>query len=517
MMDMHTQPPSQLTVDGIAINILSMDEAVSAITSPPRAMTASASASSTSTMSRSCGGAPIFRISLSPRAFRHRRRLFRSWRSPAGRESPIRRTTAPIWWCRCASGARRERLPVFLLGSNALTLHRAARRLAARFDGLDDRRLSRPRQQLRSIFRRADDEAIARIRASGAKLCFVALGAPRQEIFAARCLYELNGTGLLCIGAALDFHRQHAEPRAGPDAEDWARKGAWRMHAQSATARPRAMRNAWRSCLSSWPAHPADRQRTQKEGRMTSTLTLAQRARNATFAPRRYQICLIHPFDPRGKKVGGLETYIRDFITFHPANTDLLFIGVDSIGELSLGDVHRITFRGRAFDFMPILRYSDEQAREAARTIRSSLTGQFFVALLRHFGTIAKLVRARQCSVDLRRVEFSWLPALLRRPFIQMLHGEGAPNARMDSLLRRYAFVHQAGERFAMAASEKFLCVNPYITERLQNAYPRQKDKIDTLWTWVNTDVFVPQPFPPATTPFRVAFAGRLDEFKTRP
>ena len=63
---------------------------------------------------------------------------------------------------------------------------------------------------------------------------------------------------------------------------------------------------------------------------MTSTLTLAQRARNATFAPRRYQICLIHPFDPRGKKVGGLETYIRDFITFHPADTDLLFIGVDS-------------------------------------------------------------------------------------------------------------------------------------------------------------------------------------------
>ena len=35
-MDMHTQPPSQLTVDGIAINILSMDEAVSAIASAAR-------------------------------------------------------------------------------------------------------------------------------------------------------------------------------------------------------------------------------------------------------------------------------------------------------------------------------------------------------------------------------------------------------------------------------------------------------------------------------------------------
>ncbi len=362
----------------------------------------------------------------------------------------------------------------------------------------------------------AAEDAIARIRASGAKLCFVALGAPRQEIFAARCLYELNGTGCFASARRWIFianTQSRAPVLTQKMGSKWGRGGCCAIRDGSA----RAMRNAWRSCLSSWPAHPADRQRTQKEGRMTSTLTLAQRARNATFAPRRYQICLIHPFDPRGKKVGGLETYIRDFITFHPANTDLLFIGVDSIGELSLGDVHRITFRGRAFDFMPILRYSDEQAREAARTIRSSLTGQFFVALLRHFGTIAKLVRARQCSVDLRRVEFSWLPALLRRPFIQMLHGEGAPNARMDSLLRRYAFVHQAGERFAMAASEKFLCVNPYITERLQNAYPRQKDKIDTLWTWVNTDVFVPQPFPPATTPFRVAFAGRLDEFKTRP
>src|SRR5689334_24871656 len=113
---------------------------------------------------------------------------------------------------------------------------------------------------------------------------------------------------------------------------------------------------------------------------MTSTVTLAQRARNIHH---RYQICLIHPFDPRGQKVGGLETYIRDFITFHPQDTDLLFIGVDSTGDLELGEVHRVTFRNRQFDFMPILRYSDEEAREAASTIRKSLTGQFFAALLR--------------------------------------------------------------------------------------------------------------------------------------
>jgi glycosyltransferase involved in cell wall biosynthesis len=250
---------------------------------------------------------------------------------------------------------------------------------------------------------------------------------------------------------------------------------------------------------------------------MTSTLTLAQRARNAGYVKPRYQICLIHPFDPRGQKVGGLETYIRDFITFHPEDTDLLFIGVDSAGDLNLGEIHKLTFRGRNFDFLPILQYSDQQAREAARSVRTSLTGQFFIALLRHFGLIAKLIRARRCSIDLRRVEFSWLPAVLRLPFVQMLHGEGVPKLQMDSLLRRYSFVHNAGERFAMATSAKFLCVNPYITERLQKTYPRQKEKIDTLWTWVNTEIFKPQPLPRDTTTFRIVFAGRLDEFKDPP
>jgi glycosyltransferase involved in cell wall biosynthesis len=250
---------------------------------------------------------------------------------------------------------------------------------------------------------------------------------------------------------------------------------------------------------------------------MTSTLTLALRARNAKYAKPRYQICLIHPFDPRGEKVGGLETYIRDFITFHPADTDLLFIGVDSAGDLKLGQIHRLSFRGRTFDFLPILHYSDLRAREAARSIRTSLTGQFFMALLRHFGVVARLIRSRRCSIDLRRVEFSWLPALLRLPFVQMLHGEGVPKLQMDSLLQKYAFVHHAGERFAVATSAKFLCVNPFITERLQRTYPRRKDKIDTLWTWVNTDVFQPQPLPASTTPFRIVFAGRLDEFKDPP
>ncbi|HZP76063.1 MAG TPA: glycosyltransferase family 4 protein [Pseudolabrys sp.] len=231
----------------------------------------------------------------------------------------------------------------------------------------------------------------------------------------------------------------------------------------------------------------------------------------------RYPVCLIHPFDPRGTKVGGLETYIRDFITFHPREFDLLLIGVDSQGDLALGEVQRVAFRGRNFAFLPILHYPDDKAREAARKVRDSITAQFFAALVRHLPQIARLIRRHRFSIDLRRVEFSWLPAMLRAPFVQMLHGEGTPNLPMDSLLRKYSFVHGIGERFAMAQSENVLCVNPFITERLKATYPKHADKIDTLWTWVNTQIFTPQPFPRAAGNFRIVFAGRLDEFKDPP
>jgi exopolysaccharide biosynthesis WecB/TagA/CpsF family protein len=47
--------------------------------------------------------------------------------------------------------------------------------------------------------------AVKRIEASGAKICFVALGAPKQELFANLAVCRSTGVLYVCIGAALDF------------------------------------------------------------------------------------------------------------------------------------------------------------------------------------------------------------------------------------------------------------------------------------------------------------------------
>lgn len=229
--------------------------------------------------------------------------------------------------------------------------------------------------------------------------------------------------------------------------------------------------------------------------------------------PMQHRLCVIHSFDPRGAKVGGLETFIRDMIAFLPDDFTFLMVGVDSLGDLELGRVTRQTFRGREFDFLPVLRYSDEQAREAATSIRQSINFQFMQGLLRHIGTVRSVLRERPTSVDLQRVEFASVVRALAIPFVQMLHGEGAPKLQMDSLLKSYRYLHNVNEWVAVKACDRFLCVNPIITERIRKTYPSQAHKIHTLSTWVDKRTFHPRPLP-ADDGFRVAFAGRLDLFK---
>lgn len=98
----------------------------------------------------------------------------------------------------------------------------------------------------------AAGEIIDAIRISGARLVFLALGAPRQERFAARLRRELPGVGLASIGAGLDFLAGH-QVRA----PEWMRRSAlewlWRM-----ASNPRRLAARYASCAVLLPALAAD-------------------------------------------------------------------------------------------------------------------------------------------------------------------------------------------------------------------------------------------------------------------
>jgi len=129
-----------------------------------------------------------------------------------------------------AALAAAHRAPVALLGSTRDALAGAAERLVR---STPDLRIAARLVPPFGFDPEGDvaGEMIDSIRRSGARLVFLALGAPRQEKFAARCRRELPHVGFASIGAGLDFLA--GNQRRAPA---WVRRMAlewfWRMTSQ---------------------------------------------------------------------------------------------------------------------------------------------------------------------------------------------------------------------------------------------------------------------------------------------
>ncbi len=124
-------------------------------------------------------------------------------------------------------------VPVALFGSDTDALDAAAKTLQARVPELVICHKAAPPMGFDPASAEAD-AALCSIAASGARLCFLALGAPKQERLAARGREVAPDVGFVSIGAGLDFlagHQQRA-PR-------WMRKLAleWLWRAMQSPVR----------------------------------------------------------------------------------------------------------------------------------------------------------------------------------------------------------------------------------------------------------------------------------------
>ena len=80
----------------------------------------------------------------------------------------------------------------------------------------------------------------------------------------------------------------------------------------------------------------------------------------------------IHPMDPRGAKVGGMETHVRQLLSRYPADMTLMMVGIVEKGALELGRVAAIKFGGREIQFVPILRAAVSDQTGASKTLTAT-------------------------------------------------------------------------------------------------------------------------------------------------
>jgi exopolysaccharide biosynthesis WecB/TagA/CpsF family protein len=103
----------------------------------------------------------------------------------------------------CAAAAHADQ-PVYLFGSSFESLAGAARTLKSHVPELEIVGASAPEANFEPTSERAASYA-RQIAESGAKICFVALGAPKQELFSVSAQGQTTGIAFVCIGAGLDF------------------------------------------------------------------------------------------------------------------------------------------------------------------------------------------------------------------------------------------------------------------------------------------------------------------------
>lgn len=136
--------------------------------------------------------------------------------------------------------------PVGLVGSTTASLTASAEALKANHSGLEVALVHAPAMGFDSDGAEAG-EIIDKIAASGARVIYLALGAPRQERFAARAQAQLPDVGFLSIGAGLDFV-SGAQTRAPEWVRAIAAEWLWRL-----ALSPRRLVVRYGACLLALP------------------------------------------------------------------------------------------------------------------------------------------------------------------------------------------------------------------------------------------------------------------------
>jgi len=126
-----------------------------------------------------------------------------------------------------AALAARLGTPLGFLGSTEPVLQAAARQLEGDYPGLKVAACLAPPYGF-DPESAAADALLDQVAASGARICLLALGAPKQEVLAARGVARHPQLGFLSIGAGLDFIAGH-QVRAPVWVRKIAMEWLWRM------------------------------------------------------------------------------------------------------------------------------------------------------------------------------------------------------------------------------------------------------------------------------------------------
>ncbi len=195
---------------------------------------------------------------------------------------------------------------------------------------------------------------------------------------------------------------------------------------------------------------------------------------------------IVYPMDPLGDKIGGIQTFIKNFIKYAPDDFEIEFIGVASDKDQPVGKWQQIIAFGKKVDFLPVLYVKDENVRT-----KIPLSLKFTLALFRY----KKLISPDNRILIYHRIEPALvLPNVLARKVL-FIHGSTTDllyNEHTEAKWRCFPRLYFQMEKKLISRMDKVFVVRQDVVEFYQKNYPFMADRFSFLPTWVDEQTFFP-------------------------
>jgi len=198
-------------------------------------------------------------------------------------------------------------------------------------------------------------------------------------------------------------------------------------------------------------------------------------------------VTLVHPFDPLGKKVGGVETYIRGFIHYAPENFSIRLIGIqtpasasytriDKWNKLELGDCE--------FHHKPIMHIVDENDKPLI-PLSLRFTSKLWLSCNNLESNVLMFHRIEPALAFINK----------NCHRIGFIHNDIQAQLSLNSEYswRMAPAVYGLIEKRLLKSFQHSYTVNMATYNLYQRRYPWIKDKLTFSPTWVDEEIFTPK------------------------
>jgi glycosyltransferase involved in cell wall biosynthesis len=200
---------------------------------------------------------------------------------------------------------------------------------------------------------------------------------------------------------------------------------------------------------------------------------------------------IIYPMDPLGYKIGGIQTYLKNFIKYSPADFEIGFVGVTSDRKKRpVGEWHRIIVCGKKINFLPVLYVKDENVRT-----KVPLSLKFTLSLFRY----KKRINCENRILTYHRLEPELVFVNTPVPKIAFVHYNVKDSLYGDQTevkWRRFPWLYFYMEKKLLSRMNKIIAVNRDTIEFYNKKYSCVSEKISFVPTWVDRQTFFPYAAP---------------------